>query len=355
MTEAINRYDLTAARAHGRPGREIRPAGKTIDMHAHVYSMEAAAFARPHLDAAANPLGRFATAETAELNRKQEAERAAMSTDLPARLADMDKMGIDIQVVTPAPPQIYTTLAPEIAMQATRLVNDNMAAFAARRPDRFVAMGTVALQAGAEAVAELERCLGPLGFKGVEVLTNVAGRELSEPDFAPFWARAEQLGAVVMIHPGGFSHAERLGRFYLNNTIGNPLETTIALHYLILDGVLERHPALKLIAAHGGGFLGGYSGRIDHAWGARSDAHGALPNPPSTYLKRVYFDAVVFTPHQLDALVRTFGVGQIMLGTDYPYDMGEYDPIAHLATAETLDQDGVQAVAGGNAVRLFGL
>ncbi len=326
-----------------------------IDIHAHVYSPEAAAFAAPLLDAGSAPLGRFATPGTAALNRKQESERARTSTDMSLRLADMDKMGIDVQVVTPAPPQIYTTLEPEAALRAMRMVNDNIAAFAARRPDRFVPMGAVPLQAGQGAVEELERCMGALGFKGVEVLTNVAGRELSEPDYAPFWGSAERLGAVVMIHPGGFTDAQRLGRFYLNNTIGNPLETTIALHYLILDGVLERHPGLKLLAVHGGGFLGGYSGRIDHAWGARSDAHGSLPNPPSSYLKRIWFDSVVFTPHQLDALVRTFGAEKIMLGTDYPYDMGEYDPIGHLASSETLDEAGIAAVAGGNARRLFGL
>src|SRR5712672_1490177 len=106
-----------------------------------------------------------------------------------------------------------------------------------------------------------------LGFKGVQILTNVAGQELSDPAFAPFWKKAEEIGAVVLIHPNGFTEARRFARFYFNNVIGNPLETTIALHYLIFDGVLERHPDLKIIAVHGGGFLGAYPGRIDHAWG----------------------------------------------------------------------------------------
>ncbi len=153
-----------------------------------------------------------------------------------------------------------------------------------------------------------------------------AGKELSDPAFAPFWAKAEALGAVVLIHPNGFTEAQRLSRFYFNNIIGNPLETTIALHYLIFDGVLERHPNLKIIAVHGGGFLGAYSGRIDHAWGARSDAQAGLPKPPSSYLKKIYFDTVVFTPNQLAALVETFGVDHVMMGTDYPYDMADYDP-----------------------------
>ncbi len=133
------------------------------------------------------------------------------------------------------------------------------------------------------------------------------GKELSDPAYAPFWKKAEELGALVLIHPNGFTEAKRFTRFYFNNVIGNPLETTIALHYLIFDGVLERHPNLKILAVHGGGFLPAYSGRIDHAWGARSDSHGDLPKPPTDYLKQIYFDTVVFTPHQLAELVRLFG------------------------------------------------
>ena len=178
---------------------------------------------------------------------------------------------------------------------------------------------------------ELERCVKQLGFTGVEILTTIAGKELSDPAFAPFWKKAEELGVLVMLHPNGFTEASRLSRFYFNNVLGNPLETTIALHYLIFDGVLERHPKLKILAVHGGGYLGAYSGRIDHAWGARSDSHGALPNPPTSYLKRIYVDTVVFTPNQLAELVRVFGADHVVLGTDYPYDMAEYDPLGHIA------------------------
>jgi aminocarboxymuconate-semialdehyde decarboxylase len=192
----------------------------------------------------------------------------------------------------------------DVAVKATRMVNDGIAAFCAKHADRLRGFGSVPMMDGGEAVRELERCVNELGFAGVQILTNVAGKELSDAAFAPFWKRAEELGAVVLLHPNGFTEASRLSRFYFNNVIGNPLETTIALHYLIFDGVLERHPKLKLIAAHGGGYLGSYPGRIDHAWGARSDCHGSLPQPPSTYLKRVYVDSVVFTPHQLAELVR---------------------------------------------------
>ena len=167
----------------------------------------------------------------------------------------------------------------------------------------------------------------------MQILTNVNGQELSDPAFAPFWKKAEELQALVVLHPLGFTEGKRLSRFSFNNTIGNPLDTTIALHYLIFDGVLERHPNLKILAVHGGGYLAAYSGRIDHAWGARSDAHGDLPHPPTSYLQEIYFDSVVFTPHQLAELVRLYGADRIIMGTDYPFDMADYDPIGHVASA----------------------
>ena len=264
-------------------------------------------------------------------------------------------MGIDIQLVMPPPNQCFYTVPLDVAVQASRMVNDGLADYVARKPDRFVALGTVPLTHGGEAANELERCVKSLGMKGVEVLTNVAGRELSEPDYAPFWQKAEELGALVIIHPNGFTEAKRLARFYFNNVIGNPLETTIALHYLIFDGVLERHPNLKILAVHGGGYLPAYCGRIDHAWGARSDSHGDLPRPPTSYLKKIYFDTVVFTPHQLAELVRLFGADHIIMGTDYPFDMAEYDPIGHVASIEGFDSSAIAAITGGNARRLLGI
>ena len=136
--------------------------------------------------------------------------------------------------------------------------------------------------------------------------------------------------------------------------IGNPLETTVALHYLIFDGVLERHPNLKILAVHGGGYLGAYSGRIDHAWGARSDAHGSLPKPPTALPEEeVYFDTVVFTPIQLEALVKTFGADHVVLGTDYPFDMADFDPIEHVVSTG-FDAATTAAICGGNAKRILG-
>ena len=350
-----NKYGPTAARRHGKPGREMRPSSTTIDIHSHVAIPGAAAFVRPHLDPATIPLAHFADAGTKALSARQEEDIRARITQYDERLADMDAMGVDMQLILPPPNQCCYTVPLDIAVKAARMVNDGLAQYVAKKPDRFVALGTVPLSDGAEAATELERCMTSLRMKGAEILTNVAGRELSEPQYSPFWKRAEELGALVVIHPNGFTDGRRLTRFYFNNVIGNPLETTIALHHLIFDGVLERHPDLKILAVHGGGYLPAYCGRIDHAWGARSDSHSELPQPPTSYLKKIYLDSVVFTPHQLAHLLRVFGADHIVMGTDYPFDMAEYDPIGHLASVEELDSTTLAAIAGGNARRLLGI
>jgi aminocarboxymuconate-semialdehyde decarboxylase len=313
----------------------------------------AAELVRPHFDPGTAPLVKYADPATRALNQQQEADIVARA-GLDKRLADLDAMGLDMQIVKPPPPQCYYAVPLDIAVEAARVVNDGIAELVSRCPDRLKGFGTVPMPDGHEAAKELERCVTSLGFKGVQVLTNVNGKELSDPAFAPFWKKAEELGVLVVIHPNGFTEASRLTRFYFNNIIGNPLETTIALHYLIFDGVLERHPNLKILAVHGGGYLASYSGRIDHAWGARSDAHGDLPHPPTTYLKRIYFDTVVFTPHQLQELVRLYGADRILMGTDYPFDMADYDPVGHVCDAG-LDDAAVAAICGGNVKRLLGL
>jgi len=350
-----NKYERTAARQHGRPGRDIRPKSTTIDIHSHVAIPAAAALVKPHLDMATIPLAHFASPDSKAVGQKQEQDIFSRITGTDERLKDLEAMGLDMQLIMPPPNQCYYTVGLDIAAKASRIVNDGLAEYVARMPDRFVALGTVPLQDASEAVKELERCMKTLRFKGVEILTNVAGNEISDTAYAPFWKRAEELGAIVLLHPNGFTEGRRLSRYYFNNVIGNPFETTLALHYLIFDGVLERHPNLKIIAVHGGGYLAGYSGRIDHAWGARSDSHGDLPQPPTSYLKKVYFDTVVFTPHQLKVLIEVFGADHILMGTDYPFDMAEFDPIGHLASVDTLDASTTAAIAGGNAKKLLGL
>lgn len=355
MSTMWNKYADTAARKHGKPGREVRPASVTIDIHAHAGVPAAAQFVGDNLDLSTIPLAHFASAQTKDLNAKQEGDIRSRMLAYDDRLRDMDGMGVDMQFVMPAPPQLYHTVKLDIAVPAARIVNEGIAEYTSRHKDRLIPCGTVPMQDGHEAAKELEYVVKTLGFKGVEILTSVNGKELSDPAFAPFWKKAEELDVLVALHPNGFTEGQRLSKHYFNNIIGNPLETALALHYLIFDGVLERHPNLKILAVHGGGYLGAYSGRIDHAWGARSDSNNGLPNPPTSYLKKIFFDTVVFTPLQLETLVKTFGVDQIVMGTDFPFDMIEHDPIGHIAAVESFDDATRAAIAGGNAKKLLGL
>jgi aminocarboxymuconate-semialdehyde decarboxylase len=355
MIDRKNRYGRTAARIHDADGRARRPTSTTIDIHAHIVVPQASAHAQPHVDMSRIPLAHFSDAATKQINAMQDADISTIMTAIDKRLFDLDAMGIDIQVVAPAPGQCFYSVDPKIAEVAHRLANDGVAEYCARRPDRFVGLGVVTLQDPETAVRELDYIMGHLKLKGVEILTNVDGQELSDPKFRPFFAKAEHLGAFIMMHPNGFTHGDRLTHFYFNNVLGNPLETTLALHNLIFSGTLARFPELKLMAVHGGGYLPGYSGRIDHAWGARQDSHADLPLPPTTYLRQVYLDTVVFTYHQLAYMLNLFGPDRIVMGTDYPFDMAEYNPIGHIAGVEGMDETTLAQLAGGNARRILEL
>jgi aminocarboxymuconate-semialdehyde decarboxylase len=352
LGQANNRYGPTAARKVST--EPIRLTTTTVDCHAHVLVPEAAAYIGEHGDMAALPFLKFSTPLTRETNLKQDQDRRVALSDPADRLRVLDAQCIDMQVVAPAPNQSYYEAPKEHAARVSRIVNEGVAAFVAYAPNRFAGLGTIPMQDPETALTEFEHVMTKLGFKGVQLLTNVNGGELSNPEFESIWAKAVELDAIVMIHPMGFTEPRRLSEFYFTNTIGNPLDTCLAIHHLIFSGVLERHPKLKIYAIHGGGYAGAYSGRMDHAWGARRDANGGLPKPPTSYLKKMYFDTTVFTPHQLEYLVRTFGADHIVLGTDYAYDMAEYFPIDHVA-GTSLSEAEKAAVAGGTALKLFGL
>jgi aminocarboxymuconate-semialdehyde decarboxylase len=355
MIDSKNRYGRTAARIHDADGLARRPSSPTIDIHAHIVVPQAAAIAQPHVDLSRIPLAHFADDITQDVNAQQEKDVREVMTTIDRRLKHLDQMGIDIQVVAPAPGQCYYTVDAKIGENAHRLANDGVAEYCSRKPDRFVGLGVVTLQEPELAVRELDYIMGTLKLKGVEILTNVDGQELSDPKFRQFFARAEELGAFIMMHPNGFTHGQRLTHYYLSNVLGNPLDTALALHNLIFSGTLARFPELKLMAVHGGGYLPSYSGRIDHAWGARRDCHADLTLPPTTYLRQVYLDTVVFSYHQLAYLIDVFGPDRIVMGTDYPFDMAEYNPIGHVAGVEGMDDITLAQIAGGNAARVLGL
>ena len=342
------------------PGRfpgPVHARGKwfTVDIHCHVQTPKAAEMVAGNAAATRHPREVYANERTREVNRQQAERNRVQSTSVEKRLEDMDRMGIDIQAISPSPNQTYYAADPDLGIATARVVNDNLAEIVAGHPDRFTALGTVPFQAPDLAVAELDRIHRSLGFRGIEIATNVAGEDLSAERFRKIFARAEELGMLIFMHPTGFPEARRFGDHYLVNVIGNPLDTTVALHHLIFGGVLADYPNLKLVASHGGGYLPAYSGRIDHAASARPDCCERIRRMPTTYLKRVYFDALVYTHHQLDYLVDEYGADHILMGTDYPADMGEVDPIGMIEATPGLDDIERRAILGRNAARLLNL
>ena len=324
----------------------------TVDIHCHVLTPEAAALTKDAFDPSREPTLIFANEATRAVNRKQEETIRSQLTSIETRLADMDRQGIDIQAISPAPPQYYYWAEPELGREAARLVNNRIAEIVAAHPARFVGMGTVPLQAPSLAVAELERAVKELGLRGVEIGTNVAGTDLSDERFRPFFAKAQELDILIFMHPAGFTHAQRLADHYFINVIGNPLDTTVAVAHLIFGGVLDTYPKLKICLAHGGGYAAAYSGRFDHAHWARSDCRRLIKHPPTSYLKKLHFDTIVFTHHQLEYLTHLYGADHIILGTDYPYDMSLPHAVNFVASAD-LSRADKAAILGGNAARLL--
>lgn len=331
------------------------PDFPTVDFHCHRES----APAMEMMQAAAERLGRvplgFGSELTKEVNRQQRLDISPKMQSVEERLADMDRAGVDIQVVSLSPYQLYYWAEPELGREVARVANDDLAVAISAHSDRILGMGTVPLQDTELAVEELERCVVELGFRAVELATNVEGEELSTLRLAPFWARVEQLDVVVFLHSAGFTHPDRFKEHYFINIIGHPLETTLAAAHLIFDGVMERHPALKIVLPHGGGYLPAYAARMDHAYHARPDVREGLPLPPGEYLKRFYFDTVVFEADQLGFLIDKYGADHVVLGSDYPYDMGDSDPVGVISRVEGLSRSEAAAIRGGNAHRLLGM
>lgn len=324
----------------------------TIDVHAHVLigAAEALLVGEPGLAAARAAEARAAGPASSAANQAQIGSILGALTDPAARLAAMDAAHIDRQLVSPLPVH-HDWAEPDLAERYADAVNAGVAEHCAHAPTRLQGLGTAPLQHPHLAVDILTRA-AEHGLRGVEVSTHAAGLELSDPALDPFWTRAEELGAVVFIHPWGCTLADRLNVGYLSNSVGNPTETTVALARLITTGTLDRHPRLRLLAAHGGGYLPFGVARLDHAWHAREDAR-TCAEPPSTYLRRLWFDALVYSPTALRALVAAVGADRVSIGTDYPFDMGITDPRERLAAA-SLDPIDAEQLRTLTATSLLG-
>jgi aminocarboxymuconate-semialdehyde decarboxylase len=329
---------------------------KTIDLHAHVHVPQAETLARENPrwtrfdEAARKALGENSYA----YNFKQAEKNLSKSMNIELRLQDMDRMGVNIQVLSPSPAQYYQWADLELAKDLVRIQNEYIAETCRSFPDRFLGLGAVSLQHPKLALSQIEECTNNYHLKGAEIASNYGGKDLSSIEFEPFWERAEQLGAVILIHPSGSTLGDRTQPYYLSNIIGIPLDTTLALAHLIFSGVFDRHPRLRIIAVHGGGYFPSYIGRFDHGYQVRPESR-TMKHSPSEYLRHIYFDTVVFRPDILQGLVQRVGIEQVVAGTDYPFDMGDYGINNLFREVPDLDDEGQKAICSGNARRLLNL
>src|SRR3569832_560371 len=314
---------------------------KTIDVHAHCYFRDALDLLGAEGDKVLPPV-------------KGVPEHFIV---VEKRLKEMDAMGIDMEVLSINP--YWYGKERDLAAAIVKVQNEKFAELCAQKPDRFATFTSLSLQFPDLAVEQLVTAVRKQGLRGAAIGGSVMGQDFSDPKFHPVWAKAEELGAVLFIHPQSTPQlaARFKGNGWLANTIGNPLDTTIALQKLIFEGTMDRFPGLKILAAHGGGYLGSYAARGDHACFVspqNCNSNITLKKKPSEYLNQLNFDAMVFTPEGLRHLVAQVGASQVLLGTDHPIPW-ELHPVDHVFATTTLSDKQKIAILGGNAARLFGM
>jgi aminocarboxymuconate-semialdehyde decarboxylase len=304
---------------------------KTVDIHAHCAFPEVMAM----------------------IGRQVKPDKLIMGAE---RIRAMDEQGIDVEALSINP--FWYKAERDVAAALIKLQNEKLAELVAAQPDRFVAFATMALQHPDLAVEQIEYGVRKLGLRGVSVGGSVEGMELANPKFHPVWAKAEELGCLIFIHPVGTKELEpRLsGNGGLDNTIGNPLETTLALSHLIYEGTLDRFPGLKICAAHGGGYLPSYADRSDAVCVTFPDRCAAVPlkKKPTEYLRQLYYDSIVFSPEALHHLAAQVGADRIMMGTDYPFPW-THTSVDHILGTPGLSDAERAGMLGDTAAGLLGI
>lgn len=279
---------------------------------------------------------------------------AAEFFDPAAKIAAMDRRGLDVSVVSPAPPIFSYWASAEVALQAARLVNDGIAEMVAAYPARLRGMATIPLQHPTLALAELERAVRELGFRAVEIGTSVEGATLAEERFRPVLRRCRELDVLVFAHPYYTGAKCGMESYYLTNLVGNPWDTTLMAANLMFSGALDELDGIKIALAHGGGFLPYQIGRLEHGYEVRPETRASTKARPTELLRRFHYDSLLFEPRALRYLVGLVGSDRVALGTDSPFDMGEDDPVAHVDAIQGLTSRERDDVCGRTALRLLG-
>jgi aminocarboxymuconate-semialdehyde decarboxylase len=327
--------------------------GLTIDAHAHILAEETMALMRKDAPAIGPRMERidddYAVLEVAG-SRYRPFPRGGW--DMQRRFSDMDAAGIDMQLVSNTPQTFLYNQDPSLTAAMAVLQNDQIAKAVAANPERLLGLATLPMQAPVLAADELRRTVRNLGLKGAQIGSNVNGRNLDDPVLEPLWAAANEISAFIMVHPTQVAGAERLGSYYLANLIGNPLDTTIAAACLVFGGVIERYPAIKFLMVHGGGFVPYQAGRFRHGWNVRPEPRATLKASPEASLTRLYFDTIVHDQFVLQFLVSGVGASRLLLGSDYPFDMGTLDGVRQVQ-ALLLSEPDKTAILGGTAMALL--
>lgn len=333
-----------------------RPAFRTIDVHTHLSVPASNDVAKPFFRPEYEPRSRYSSPETLAYNKeyRASARQTGQFEDAEVRLADMDRQGIDMQVLSVPPTEYFYWLDEEHALRASRIQHERFADVVAAYPDRFTAVANLPMNHPALAVEVMREAQEEFGFHGFEMSADVVGQDLDDPRYDVVWETAVELGMTAIMHPQGFTHGERFSDYYLVNVMCMPLASTLATTRMILGGVWRRHPDLAMVVVHGGGYLPFYSARTDHAYAVRPELRRHIDRPPSEYLRRLHFDTNVFEPGMVAHLVERFGAEHVLLGTDYPFDMGTTDPLAFLEQVG-LREDHRELVLGGNAARLLAI
>jgi aminocarboxymuconate-semialdehyde decarboxylase len=273
--------------------------------------------------------------------------------DVEKRLREMDLLGVDMHVLSVLPTLFVNHLPADKAIEACRQINDAFAVTVSEHPDRFVAIANLPMQDPEAAARELERTVRDIGFRGAEICTNIDGKNLDDKSFAPFYAKMRELDVPVFLHPSNVLGQDRLGSYHLGNLIGNPTDTAVAAASLIFGGVLKELPELKFYLAHAGGSCPYLRGRWEHGWRVRPEAKIHIQRPPSEYLRLLYFDSLAHSVPALNYLVETVGADRVMLGSDFPADMLDPDPVKTIASLPHLSDAERNMIYADNAQRLF--
>ena len=323
-----------------------------IDFHAHLILPDIYAITGPHSMFVKSNTDPTMSKEARQGVQKREAMLVSRMSDVTERIAHMDAMGVDMQVLSSSLVQQSTYWAkPQESLRLERMLNDHMAAVVAANPKRLIGLGGVPLVAPPLAVSELTRCMRELGLGGVGISTTARDMELGDAALRPFWEKAEELGAVVYIHPAGNTGA-RFEKWYLWNSIGQAFEEAMAIASLMYEGILDAFPQLKICVSHGGGYMPYYMGRIARNYLEKPATRVNMKKSPTEYLRMLYYDSCVYEPEVLEALVKRVGADRVLLGSDYP--VGEPKPVEFVESCVLAEED-KEKIIGLNAARLFAI